>query len=239
MCNLGWCYESGNGVEQSWEEAFCWYRKGVEKGSTRAMFQLAWCYEKGLGVEQDPAQAADWYRRGAEAGSTACMNNLAELLAKGDGVPQDLEQAMKWYRRAAELDDECAWYNLGWYHEQAGELDQALECLLRADELGDDSACWGLGRFYETGTAVEQDLEQAFAYYRKGAEREDLNSLCRLARCYALGIGTRKDREKASALAQEILSRDWEESGELEDYGARAELEALRALWKELEPEKP
>lgn len=80
---------------------------------------------------------------------------------------------------------------------------------------------------------------QAFAYYRKGAEREDLNSLCRLARCYALGIGTRKDREKASALAQEILSRDWEESGELEDYGARAELEALRALWKELEPEKP
>ena len=104
-----------------WEEAFCWYRKGVEKGSTRAMFQLAWCYEKGLGVERDPAQAADWYRRGAEAGSTACMNNLAELLAKGDGVPQDLEQAMEWYRRAAELDDECAWYNLGWYHEQAGD----------------------------------------------------------------------------------------------------------------------
>ena len=68
------------------------------------------------------------------------MNNLAELLAKGDGVPQDLEQAMEWYRRAAELDDECAWYTLGWYHEQAGELHQALECLLRAHELGDDSA---------------------------------------------------------------------------------------------------
>ena len=78
-------------------------------------------------------RAADRYDRGAEAGSTACMNNLAELLAKGDGVPQDLEQAMEWYRRAAELDDECAWYNLGWYHEQAGELDQALECLLRAE----------------------------------------------------------------------------------------------------------
>lgn len=146
---------------------------------------------------------------------------------------------MDWYRRAAELDDECAWYNLGWYHEQAGELDQALECLLRADELGDDSACWGLGRFYETGTAVEQDLEQAFAYYRKGAEREDLNSMCRLARCYALGLGTQQDRDKAAGLAREILAQNWEESGELEDYGARAELEALRALWKELEPEKP
>lgn len=86
---------------------------------------------------------------------------------------------------------------------------------------------------------MEQDLEQAFAYYRKGAEREDLNSLCAWARCYALGIGTRKRGRKASALAQEILSRDWEESGELEDYGARAELEPCRALWKELEPEKP
>lgn len=162
----------------------------------RAMFQLAWCYEKGLGVDRDTAQAADWYRRGAELGSSACMNNLAELLAKGDGVPRDLEQAMDWYRRAAEQDDECAWYNLGWYHEQAGETVQALDCLRRADELGDGSACWGLGRFYETGTAVEQDLEQAFEYYQKGAELEDLNSLCRLVRCYALGIGTQKDREK-------------------------------------------
>lgn len=184
-------------------------------------------------------RAADWYRRGAELGSSACMNNLAELLAKGDGVPRDLEQAMDWYRRAAEQDDECAWYNLGWYHEQAGETVQALDCLRRADELGDGSACWGLGRFYETGTAVEQDLEQAFEYYQKGAELEDLNSLCRLVRCYALGIGTQKDREKASALAREILSRNWEETGELEDYGAREELEALRALWEELETGEP
>ena len=146
---------------------------------------------------------------------------------------------MDWYRRAAEQDDECAWYNLGWYHEQAGETVQALDCLRRADELGDGSACWGLGRFYETGTAVEQDLEQAFEYYQKGAELEDLNSLCRLVRCYALGIGTQKDREKASALAREILSRNWEETGELEDYGAREELEALRALWEELETGEP
>ena len=190
-------------------------------------------------MERDPAQAAEWYLQGAELGSSACMNNLAELLAKGDGVPQDLEQAMEWYRRAAKQDDECAWYNLGWYHEQAGELDQALECLLRADELGDSSACWALGRFYETGTAVERDPERAFEYYRKGAEREDLNSMCRLARCHALGLGTRQDREKAAKLAREILAQNWEETGELEDYGAREELEALRALWKELEPGEP
>lgn len=63
--------------------------------------------------------------------------------------------------------------------------------------------------------------------------------MCRLARCYALGLGTQQDRDKAAGLAREILAQNWEESGELEDYGARAELEALRALWKELEPEKP
>ena len=44
---------------------------------------------------------------------------------------------------------------------------------------------------------------------------------------------------EAARLAREILAQNWEESGELEDYGARAELAALRALWKELEPEKP
>ena len=68
MCNLGWCYETGNGVEQSWEEAVQWYRRGAEEGSARAMCSLGWCYESGNGVEQSWEQAVYWYRRSAEEG---------------------------------------------------------------------------------------------------------------------------------------------------------------------------
>ena len=52
MCNLGWCYETGNGVEQSWEQAVLWYRRSAEEGDARAMCNLGWCYESGNGVEQ-------------------------------------------------------------------------------------------------------------------------------------------------------------------------------------------
>ena len=42
MCNLGWCYETGNGVEQSWEQAVLWYRRSAEEGDARAMCNLGW-----------------------------------------------------------------------------------------------------------------------------------------------------------------------------------------------------
>lgn len=33
MCNLGWLYEAGQGVEQSWEKAAEWYLRSAEAGS--------------------------------------------------------------------------------------------------------------------------------------------------------------------------------------------------------------
>ena len=60
MCCLGFCYERGTGVEQSWEQAARWYRQGAEHVSGRAMGNLAWCYDNGKGVEQDVEESTRW-----------------------------------------------------------------------------------------------------------------------------------------------------------------------------------
>ena len=57
MHNLGYCYEKGYGVEQSWEQAFSWYRRGAECGNPVSMSNLGLCYKRGYGVEQNWQEA--------------------------------------------------------------------------------------------------------------------------------------------------------------------------------------
>ena len=52
MCNLGWCYKRGYGVEQNWQEAVKWYEQGAQCGNLQSMHSLAYCYERGEGVKQ-------------------------------------------------------------------------------------------------------------------------------------------------------------------------------------------
>ena len=70
-------YESGEGVEQSWESAVEWYRKAAEGGLSRGMCNLAWCYEHGEGVEKNLEESFLWYRKAAEQGDPRGLFSVA------------------------------------------------------------------------------------------------------------------------------------------------------------------
>ena len=67
MCNLGYCYENGCGVPQSWEEAAEWYRRAADKGEKTAMRNLGNCYAYGRGVAKDQQQAEYWRNKANQA----------------------------------------------------------------------------------------------------------------------------------------------------------------------------
>lgn len=67
-CNLGYLYETGVGVAQSWADAVKWYRQAVEESEPRAQYNLAWCYEHGKGVPRDLRQARELYQAAAKQG---------------------------------------------------------------------------------------------------------------------------------------------------------------------------
>ena len=78
-CNLGYLYETGVGVEQSWEEAVEWYMVAVLQDHPRAMFRLGLCYEQGHGVAASREKALELYRSAAELGYPDAEEALARL----------------------------------------------------------------------------------------------------------------------------------------------------------------
>lgn len=61
QCNLGVCYEHGNGVEKNLEEAVKLYTKAANQGYARAQYYLALSYDKGEGVAKNDSEAMKWY----------------------------------------------------------------------------------------------------------------------------------------------------------------------------------
>ena len=55
-------------MEQDYEKAVYWYKKAVENGDPKAMYNLALCYQDGLGVEQDTDKANELFEEAKKYG---------------------------------------------------------------------------------------------------------------------------------------------------------------------------
>ena len=102
-CNMGYCYEQGQGVVLNSKKAYEHYLYAAEHGSIRGCMSVANCYVNGIYVEQNMAEALAWFTKAAEAGSVVAMYYCGSILENGDdGVPADKKKAKKWYKAAAE-----------------------------------------------------------------------------------------------------------------------------------------
>ena len=60
------CYEKGEGVKKSYEQAFKWLKKAAEQGNMQAQKKLGDYYQQGLGVETDTVKALEWHQKAEE-----------------------------------------------------------------------------------------------------------------------------------------------------------------------------
>jgi TPR repeat protein len=78
--NLGYLYESGEGLAQDSAESLIWYTKAAEQGVVEAQHNLGFMYETGLGVQADAVKAFRWYTKAAEQNFAVSQHNLAEFV---------------------------------------------------------------------------------------------------------------------------------------------------------------
>ncbi len=109
---LGYCYETGRGVDQSFSTANGWYEKAANQGHLDAQYKLGHSYRVGRGVPIDLAAALQWYKKAAENGDREALHNIGWMYATGQGVKASAEEAYRWFLEAAKRGETGAQFEI-------------------------------------------------------------------------------------------------------------------------------
>ena len=101
QANIGYLYEHGLGVTQSYVAAMEWYRKAASQNLPQAQFNIGTLYHYGYGVERNLREALNWFRLAARQRLPEAQYMLGLSFHEGHGQPQDAEQALHWFHQAA------------------------------------------------------------------------------------------------------------------------------------------
>lgn len=141
---LGWMYESGNGVEKDPARARFYYEMAAEKKIAPAIVSLGVQQERGIGAASDPAKAYALYQRAADLGDATAVNKMGELAEKGLGVKQNLKQARVFYEQSAAMGAPEAMVNLARCKANGiggrQDIPEARRLLARAAQAGSADA---------------------------------------------------------------------------------------------------
>ncbi|MEI3363994.1 MAG: SEL1-like repeat protein [Oscillospiraceae bacterium] len=200
------CYEVGEGVEQSWEEAVQWYRKAAEMGLAQAQCDLAWCYEHGKGVEARNGRGVLLVSKALPSRTTPVGFSVwPTLTSYGRGVAQDWKEAVYWYQKAVDAGSAYAMCDLGVCYERGEGVQQdyakAAELYRQAAEAGNPPGQCNLGYLYEIGQGVEQNWEEAVRWYGAAARQGLARAQCNLAWCYEYRQGRRAKWDRGGSIS--------------------------------------
>ncbi len=175
----------------------------------QARMILGMLYAEGVGCEKNPKQALLLLSSAASHGNKEAAKQLGDIYLTGSIVEVDVELALENYRLAAKLGMTNAYESMGdVYHE--GRL--VPKDIVRAVELYDLAAAEGYESARAKATEIRETRErnyrqalaadgvdntEAFRCYAISAEMGYVPAYKGLARCFELGLGTKKDRRKA------------------------------------------
>ncbi|KAL8774116.1 MAG: hypothetical protein Q9209_001224 [Squamulea sp. 1 TL-2023] len=98
----------GEGMEQSFEKALIWFKRGLANGDALCQYELGLMYLNGYGVRKDPVTAADYFKEAANQDFTAAQSYLGQLfLDQGD-----VSTAIRYFDLAARHGHIEAFYHL-------------------------------------------------------------------------------------------------------------------------------
>lgn len=188
MCDLGLCYENGDGVEEDLRHAVLWYRKSAEEGYAPGQCNLAVCYLNGNGVERDAAAAVRWLEKAAAQGNARAQSILGDLCRDGE--------APKWMRRGPSSSiprrrsraihpPSAPWATATrWGAARRRTRPKRWSGIEKAAQRGHATAQCNLAYCYEQGIGVAEDKTKAVEWYARAAEQEHPRAMCNLGLCY-------------------------------------------------------
>lgn len=179
--------------EYKYGEAKQAFLTAAKKGNTEAMVRLGY-------LEKDKGKSYAWFLAAAEKNNIEAIRKLVWTLQEGnDIVPKNLDEAEKWLKRGVDLGDLRSIINLHRFYsstKQSGFLaatwekkaEEAKEQLkiqtIEAASTGDMEATMDLASSYRYGTYTEKNSDKALMWYKKAAEKGDVDAMKSIATLY-------------------------------------------------------
>lgn len=79
--NLGFLYQTGDGLPQDFAEAMKWYRRAAAQGDGLAQSNIGFLYLRGHGIPQDYVRAHMWFNLAEASGERSVLGSTRDSLA--------------------------------------------------------------------------------------------------------------------------------------------------------------
>ena len=170
VTNIGNMYEQGYGVNQSYELAAMFYKRGVELKHPTAFYKLSKIYLYGKEVEKDLAKSLGLLEQGFEIEKQVnegyqCAIQLGCAYDFGYYGEVDKDKALKYYAFAAKKGSTLAYFNMGCIYCYKGDEKTAIKLWMHAAKEGYADAYDSLFVSYwngENGIKQEHGLALSF-----------------------------------------------------------------------------
>ena len=123
--------------------------------------------------QKNYVKKVEWWKKSAEEGYDWGMYNLAGCYRDGEGVQEDQEQAIAWFQKAYELHGDAAGdaaNRIGVIYNGQKNYVKQVEWYKKSAEEGYDWGMYNLAGCYRDGAGVQEDREQAIAWFQKAYE---------------------------------------------------------------------
>ncbi len=221
-------FEDGHGIKKDINLAKVYYEISASDGNIDSLFTLGSFIEEG-DISFDKDQMLNYYTESADKGHVSSQFKMCQIYSTGlYNIPKDSEKAIHYFKllnKAQDFQDEgiknskvALCYLHGFGVEQDQEM--AYEYYHKAaDEFCHANAQYKLCLYYNQQNAVEKS-EHYFNLLSDAYHPEDLTRINeryrKISYCYANGIGTTKDEQKAAFYKQmeidtgaRFLSTSW------------------------------
>ena len=216
QCDLGDCYDSGEGVKQDQKVAVEWYKRSSAQKYAPGQRSLGLCYYYGDGVEQNYQEAVKLLSLAVEQNDAIAQWVLGECYYCGRGVNRDVSKARGYYKKSAEQNDPDGQFNyaiLLCMEDEDEDIDweNGIKWMKKAADAGQKDAIDFLNDIDETNVSEdaveleerasalddEEKYEESFNLRLKAAELGNNVSLANLGWHYQYGNGVEQDYKKA------------------------------------------
>jgi TPR repeat protein len=169
---VGYCYETGKGVEENIEEAIRYYKLAIAQDQPDAMVNYGIMLLEGTDNKKNIKQAYDYFIKAIEKGVINALNFAAYILysSNNDVICKDLKLAIQFYEKAIKAGNESGifWYAKALFEDEGEDSVNGFKYMLKSAENGIVEAQSIIGiKFYN-----KKDFKNAFKWLKNPSESD-------------------------------------------------------------------